>query len=310
VGRQVTRPADVADLVPPDWRQWIRRLPAEGGPTGDQWADDLPRLLAEVLDEWELQVTGSALTGHTALVLPVLRGATPAMVKVGWPHEDALAEPLALRRWAGDGAVRLLAADPSRGALLLEPLDPTQDLEEVPVEEACEVIGGLLARLHVPALPQLPRLSAGLRRQLERFPRVEPVLPRRMLQRGSALIRAALDDPSVDATLLHTDLHFGNVLAADREDWLAIDPKPLSGHPGWEIAPSLWNRVDEMGTGPALRWSVRQRVEILADRLGLDVDDARRWAVLRLTVEAVWGAIEDDQDQVTRSILLVKALEG
>jgi streptomycin 6-kinase len=305
----VTRAADMADLVPPDWRQWIRRLPAEGGPTGDQWADDLPRLLAEVVDGWDLQVTGSGLTGWTSLVLPVLRGATPAMLKVVWPHDAALAEPLALRRWAGEGAVRLLAADPARGALLLEPLDHTRDLTPVPVEEACEVIGSLLARLHVPALPQLPRLSTELRRQLDRFPRVRSVLPRRILERGAALIRSALDDPDVDATLVHTDLHFGNVLAADREDWLAIDPKPLSGHPGWEIAPCLGNRVDEMGTGSSLRWSVRQRVEVLADQMGLDVDEARRWAILRQTVEAVWGALEDDEDQVTRSILLVKALE-
>jgi streptomycin 6-kinase len=29
--------------------------------------------------------------------------------------------------------------------------------------------------------------------------------------------------------LLHQDLHADNVLAAQREPWLTIDPKPLSG---------------------------------------------------------------------------------
>lgn len=300
---------EAAALIPTDWLTHIRRLPAEGGPTGDRWADGLPRLILDLLEHWQLDVTGPARTGHTALVLPVTRDTGPAVLKIGWPHEESVGEPLALRTWDGRGAVRLLAADPARGALLLEPLDADHDLEPVWADEACEVIGDLLTQLHRPALPQLPRLSDYLRRQIDRMPRVEDVLPRRMLLRGAALMRTALEDPACDATLLHTDLHFQNVLAGTREPWLAIHPKPMSGHPGWEIAPVLWNRVEEMGTGAELRWSARRRVEILADALGLAEDEARRWAVMREISEAVWGALEGEHQQVTTAIALVKALE-
>lgn len=309
----MTRTEDAAALVPAEWLTWVRRLPSEGGPSGAQWADTLPRLLAESLDGWGLSVAGPARTGWTAIVLPVTRDGEAAALKVVWPHAEAAAEGLALRHWGGRGAVELRAADPSRGALLLEALDATRDLSDLWIDDACEVVGGLLAQLHRPAPPQLPRLSDHLRRQLDRIPHVADRLPRRMLERGVGLIRDALDDPGCDATLLHADLHYENVLASlpgsGRPPWLAIDPKPLAGHPGWELAPLLWNRVEELGTGSAFRWSVRRRVEIVAEALGLDEAQARRWALMRETAEAICGALEDDHDQVTLAVSLTKALD-
>lgn len=310
----MTRTEDAAALVPAGWLTRMRRLPCEGGPSGAQWADTLPRLLAESLDGWGLSVAGPARTGWTAIVLPVTRDGEAAALKVVWPHAEAAAEGLALRHWGGTGAVELRAADPGRGALLLEALDPTRDLRDLWIDDACEVVGGLLAQLHRPAPPRLPRLSDHLRRQLDRIPHVADRLPRRMLERGAGLMRDALDDPGCDATLLHADLHYENVLASlpgsGRPPWLAIDPKPRAGHPGWELAPLLWNRVEELGTGSALRWSVRRRVEIVAEALGLDEAHARRWALLRATVEAIRGGLEEDHDQVTLAVSLTKALDG
>ena len=53
-------------------------------------------------------------------------------------------------------------------------------------------------------------------------------------------------DAATTGTLIHGDLHYENVMAADREPWLAIDPKPMSGDPHYEIAPMLWNRFEEL----------------------------------------------------------------
>src|SRR6516165_2084267 len=46
-----------------------------------------------------------------------------------------------------------------------------------------------------------------------------------------------------DAVLLHTDLHAGNVLAAERERWLAIDPKPYVGDPSYDVTQHIFNAV-------------------------------------------------------------------
>ena len=44
------------------------------------------------------------------------------MLKIGFPDDESEHEALALQRWGGDGAVRLLRADPHRQAMLLERL--------------------------------------------------------------------------------------------------------------------------------------------------------------------------------------------
>ena len=80
-------------------------------------------------------------------------------MKVGWPHWEAELEHLALRLWDGQGAVRLLRADPRRFALLLERADHRQDLNARPVREACETVAGLYRLLHRPATEQFVRLS-------------------------------------------------------------------------------------------------------------------------------------------------------
>lgn len=297
------------DLVPRALVDRVRDLPAEGGPDGATWLRTLPALLEEVLQEWSLTPAGEPMSGWTAVVVPVDRDGERLVCKVAWPHEDGAGEHLALRHWAGDGAVRLHAADPARGALLLERVDASRDLRELWDEEACEIIGGLLARLHVPAPANLRRLSDVVAGQLEEMRARPDLLPRRLVARAAALLADLSSDPACDATLLHTDLHFENVLAAEREPWLAIDPKPLGGHPGYELQPVLRNRVEELGTGSSFRWSVRRRVEVTCEAAGIDEQVARLWTVVASTVQAFWAARDGDTDRVGLHIALVKALE-
>jgi streptomycin 6-kinase len=292
--------------VPAQWRERIRRLPPEGGPSGADWAAALPRLLAGLLDDWGLTTTGAGMTGLTALAVPVTRDGRAHVLKVGWSHPESAGEHLALRRWGGAGAVRLVAADPAKGALLLEALDPRRDLAAAPIDEACDVAGALLARLHVPALPGLRRLSDLLAQQLEDLPAHSGVVPRRMLDQAGSLLRELAAEPGVDGTLLHTDLHYANVLAGEREPWLAIDPKPMAGRPGFELAPLLRNRVAEMGTGSAFRWSVRRRLELLCEAAGIDEDEARAWVVVREVDEAMWAAHHGQPERVTLAVSLIK----
>lgn len=292
-----------APALPEGWLGLIARLPAEGGPTGAAWAARVRRIVVECLDGWSLTVTGPARTGWTAVTFPVERDGAPAVLKVGWPHTESAAEHLALQLWAGRGAVRLLAADPARAALLLEPLDPTRTLEGEDVDTACEIAGGLLARLNVPAPPTIPSLAGYLAPHLDRLD--HPSVPRRFATRTASLADLLLADPT--RMVLHTDLHFANVLAGGREPWLAIDPKPFAGHPGYEFQPLLRNRVDELGTGSALRWSVRRRLEIAAEAAGVDAEEARLWSLLHTGLQILWA--RDDPDAASLHIAIFKALE-
>ena len=314
----MTRPEDVAPLVPEQFRAFVHRFSeqdgAVGGPSGADWSARLPRLLAEVLDQWGLEPLGVGATGWTAVVVPVRRDGEQLALKLVWPHLESRDEPLVLRRWDGRGAVRLVAADPGRGALLLEALDPARDLRSVDVDTACQTVGELLRELNVPAPHGLRRLSTFAREQLAVLEKSDGALPRRMLERTSGLVRDLTSDPACDATLVHTDLHYENVLASlpgsGRPNWLAIDPHAMAGHPGFEVQPLLRNRVDELGTGSAFRYLVRRRLEICCEAAGIDEDEALAWTYVHTAVQAGWAAADDDREAVSFNIALLKALDA
>ena len=218
----------------------------------DVWADwvaALPGRVEGLLDEWGLREDGWPMHGYTSLVVPVRDEADqPLVLKVTFDGDDESEhEGLVLGRWGGRSAVRMLRADPGRRALLLERLRST-DLSDVWDIEACEIVAGLYPRIHLPALPQLRTVTSYVVRWLDslaRLPRDAPI-PRRLVEQTLSLGRDLVADPDSAGRIIHGDLHYENVLAADRESWLVIDPKPMSGDPHYEPAPMLWNRWQEL----------------------------------------------------------------
>ena len=303
----------MTSLVPSAFAERVATYPPDPldptGPlsvSGADWLDGLPRLLQTLVVDWDLAVDGSARTGACSVVVPVRSPTGSAMLKVCWPHTEARTEHLALRRWGGHGAVRLLRADPSRFAMLLERLDPDTDLSGMPVEPACGVIGELLARLRVPALPQVPTLTAYALRQADKLARAPHVLPRRFVAQARDVAEQLAAEPG-DAVLLHTDLHFANVLAGRREPWLAIDPKPMAGDPAFEVAPVLCNRADEpLGGAGSMRTGLVRRLEIVCERAGIDPARARAWTILREADNAV--ELAKDPNRVTLAVAIIKAM--
>jgi streptomycin 6-kinase len=283
-------------------------------PGGPDWTVRPPRFLAEVLDAWALEPSADAVTRPTVVVVPVVRDGQPLALKVTWPAEASRDEALALRHWNGRGAVRLVAADPARGAVLLEALDGARDLHSVDTDTACEVVGGLLAELGVPAPPGLRTLSSFAGAQADRLAATQGVLPRRMVERTEGLVRTLTSDPACDRTLLHTRLRVDNVLASlpgsGRPDWLAIGPRAMGGHPGFELQPLLHHRVDELGTGSALRYVVRRRVSICAEAAGIDEDEALAWTYVRTAFHAARAGQDGNAATVSFCVALLKALDG
>ena len=212
-----------------------------------------------------------------------------------------------------------MRADPRRSALLLERLHP-EDLTDLWDVEACEIVGGSYGRLHVPAVPQLRTLSSCVRRWiagLSELPRDAPV-PRRLVEQAVSIGRDLAQDDGTDGRMIHTDLHYAKVLAADREPWLVVAPKPLSGDPHYEVAPMLWHRWDELADGPrGVRDGVRLRFHTLVDVAGFEERRARDWVVLRMMVN-VLGRLQDTSgsrwqlptpDYLTRCIAIAKAVQ-
>ncbi len=295
---------------------------AERGAEWTAWLDALPGLVRDVMSEWELSYDGDPSHGFCALVVPVRTSTgTAAVVKFAWPHDEEEHEYLALKTLAGNGVAQLYRADPKRHVMLLERLHADRDLTGVDVIEACEVVAGLYRRIHVPAPAQLHTLTSYIARwndELRHLERDVP-LPRRLVEQALSLGDDFVADPASTGTMIHGDLHYENVLAADREPWLVIDPKPMSGDPHYELASMLWNRWDEVLAAADPRAAVRQRFHTLIDGSELDEDRARDWVVVRMVHNALWtlqdaavlgrGLDAEDQEWITMCVTLAKAVQ-
>jgi streptomycin 6-kinase len=187
-----------------------------------------------------------------------------------------------LRFWDGDPTVRLLEANQGTGGMLLERCEPGTWLRSVPEEDQDVVIAGLLRRLwRVPTDPHpFGPLSEMIDLWIEetlaneaRWP--DPALVREGLRRFEELSRT----PGEDQVLLATDLHAGNVLAARREPWLVIDPKPFVGDPAYDATQHLFNCEERMRDAPIAT------IERFADLLEVDAERVRGWMFARAAAE-------------------------
>lgn len=278
----------------------------------DPSSTPLPRAMRDLLEEWDLTLESDEVWGRFSTVVPVRDDdGRQAVLKVADPGLETEHEALALQRWGGRGAVRLLRADPHRRAVLLERLE-RRDLTQEWDVQACETVADLYGLLHVPAPPQLVPLTEYVGRYadpMRALPRDAP-LPRRMVEQCLAHLRDLTTDPASTGTLVHGDLHYENVLSDRTGEWVAIDPHAMSGDPHWEPAPLLWNRLDE-AVGD-LRRTIRVRFETVVDAAGLDEDRARAWAVVRLVLNAFWAIRDGDPDPayVTRMLTVLKAVQS
>jgi len=269
------------------------------GDRGREFIAGLPTLIEDFLERWELTPDGPPMHGVAALVLPVVRRAdgTRAALKLQLLDEESAGEPVALRLWDGDGAVRLLDHDPVTHTMLLERLDSARMLSTLPgTRDAVLVIARLLAHLTArPAPAGMRRLGDIARTMLDRTPaalaRVPDPRTRRTVADCAAAVREVADEPG--DRLLHWDLHDENVLASERAPWLAIDPKPLAGDPGFELWPALDNRYEP----DEVLW----RFDAMTDVLGLDRARARAWTLGRLLQNALWD-IEDGRPLEPRQL--------
>lgn len=290
------------------------------GAAGRAWTAALPGLAGSSLDRWELRLDGRAAHGVMALVLPVLRSdGSRAVLKLQPVTEESKGEPLALRAWGGRGAVRLLRHDPATGTMLLERLDPTRPLTAVPDDTAAaRTLVELLARLTDAPVPRgLRQLADVTAAMLDRTPTAVGALGapdgRRLVRDCAAAVREVAGEPG--DRLLHWDLHYDNVLAVPASDaerggpWLAIDPKPLVGDPGFELFPALRNRWDDItATGDVAR-AVRRRFDVMTEVLGLARERARGWTLARVLQNALWDvrdgetALDPVQTAIARALL-------
>jgi streptomycin 6-kinase len=245
----------------------------------------LPRLVADCAALWSLRI-GEPFEAHVSYVAPAeLADGRHAVLKVNFPEPESEREADALLHWDGEGAVRLLAHDPGRRALLLERCEPGGTLWEVAdEEEANRAAAVVLRRLWRPPPPGhrfrlLADQAAAWAEELPlRWERLGRPFERSLLEQAVGFLGEA-GPRQGDQVVLHQDLHGGNVLRARRARWLAIDPKPLVGERELDTASLLRDRRPELRDDPGAARRLRRRLDQLAAELELDRERMRGWGI-------------------------------
>ena len=259
-------------------------------------------LLDELVQRWGLELRGDSFSsGNIAHVVPVSRGRARFVLKVQWPHDESVHEAEALRTWNGDGAVHLIEHDAVRHALLLEECVPGTFLADADFADPLGILAGLLSRLWKPVGKPFRALSDEARQWALHLPQAWERAGRpceRMLVDAALEHLEALPQTQGEEVLVNQDLHGHNVLAATRQPWLVIDPKPLRGEREFALAPII--RGFEFGHSER---AMRFRLDRLSSELGLNRDRVLGWTVAQTMAWSFDSSFREHHHETTRWLL-------
>lgn len=263
--------------------------------TRSAWLESVPDIVQQLCDSWSLSLSAPldlADASASWVAFAERRDGSRAVLKIGMPHIEAAHEIQGLRFWDGDAIVRLLEADEDLNAMLLERCEPGTSLRRLPEAEQDVVVARTLRRLW--RRPPVSYPFRPLSSMLEQWSTETIAAAARWIDPGLVRDGLCLSDelsaPSADDVLLATDLHAGNVLCAQREEWLAIDPKPFIGDRAYDATQHLFNCRVRLVADPD------GTIGRFADLLEIDAERLRLWTFARAAAEPreVW-----DENSVT-----------
>lgn len=266
------------------------------GAAGAAWVESLPRLIAEVEQDWGIAV-GKPLSGGSGgyVALATAADGTEAVLKLAIPdgldgHVGFAHQRSTLLEGQGAGFVRVLASDVPRRAMLLERLGRPLHRLGLSADEQIDVTADTLARCwRTPSPDAVLRTGAEQAAFLESFvgdlweglgrPCPAGVVER---ARHHARVRHAAYDPET-AVLVHGDAHGANVLedpaAPPGTAFKLIDPDGLRSEPAHDLGIVLREWNDELRAADASArlgaWCRR-----LEARTGADARATWEWAFL------------------------------
>ncbi len=276
----------------------VRTIVTLYGQQGTAWLQRLPARIGELERRWAFRALPPFPDLSAAYVAPALcADGTEAVLKLAVPNRELAAEIEALRLYDGRGAVRLLQADAAEGALLIERIRPGTPLADIADDSRATAIAAeVMQRLWRPLPPGHPfptvaEWSEGLVRLRARFGGGTGPFPEPLVDRAERLT-AALLQSAPEPVLLHGDLHHWNIVRAEREPWLAIDPKGVAGEPVYEAGALIRNRLPDPPEPLETRRLLARRIAQLSEALGCERERLAGWALAQ-AVLAAWWSYED-----------------
>ena len=300
-------------IIIPDY--FARFMVEIAGDEGRVWLEHLPTRLASYEHRWHMTI-GSPMPNLTFnyVASAVLAGGTEAMVKTGLTDEFP-SQPEALRHFAGHGMVRLLAYDEQENIMLMERLKPGLSLrtmrdDEAAISIAVQVMRQLwrpLPQQHYP-FPTIHDWGQGFARLRKLYNGGTGPIPTAMFEKGERLFEE-MSASSRGDVLLHGDLHQDNILSAERESWLAVDPKGVIGEPAYETGALLRNFWPDILNVTNPTSLITRRIDRLSSELGFERERIYNRGFAQAVLSVIWN-VEDGRELEDEGLYFVELLNA
>jgi streptomycin 6-kinase len=299
-------------IIPEDFTCFMLKL---FGEEGRAWLDRLPTILTACEERWNLTIGTPVGNLSFNYVAPaVLADGTEAIVKTGLTDEFP-SQPRALQHFDGHGMVQLLAYDEHNAAMLLERLKPGTSLravkdDAIAIEAAADVMRKIwrpMPQKHDP-FPTVCDWGKGFARLRKLYDGGTGPIPPAMFDKAEKLY-AELCASMAEPVLLHGDLHQDNILSAEREPWLAVDPKGVIGEPVFETGALLRNFWPDILSHPDPKHLMSHRIDQLSAALGFDRERIYDWGFSQAVLSVLW-TIEDTGQLEHQGLYFVELLDA
>jgi streptomycin 6-kinase len=281
------------------------------GQTGEDWLKDLPQIIEKLSKKWSLKVEKPFPNLSYNYVAPCVCGDGRAVLKIALPlnNPEIYGEANFLKISAGRGTVKLLETDENTPAILLEKLTPGANLKEVFYHDKRQTVEiAINAMRRILKKPPPDSDFQTLENWFDNFFRKAPKT--KFPPEYTGKVKQIFEELNTASKfLLHGDLHHENILSAEREPFLAIDPKGIIGSAGYEIAVFLNNHLWWLGRGrPNLKEELKMAVRQFSEAFEIEPAKLRKWAFCQIILSA-WWTFEDNGEDWEPELVLAKIWE-
>ncbi|WML48810.1 aminoglycoside phosphotransferase family protein [Neobacillus sp. PS3-34] len=289
------------EALPEKFKNTIRVIHGE---MGEKWLSDFNRIIEYCEQHWSIKIHSPFELSYNFVAAAEFSEGKEAVVKLCVPGQEFLNELTSLLIFNGNGMVKLLDSDATRGIMLLERIRPGKMLSTVENDEnaarvAAKVMGELWTEIEEDVT--LPSIAADRESSMTRiagqYENGLGPISGQLLQEAAVLFQY-MSRTSEKPYLLHGDLHHYNILSSGEDGWIAIDPKGLIGEREYDVIQYLLNKLPKVNAKPI----ISKRIDIFVEELGLDKARILMWGYGHSVLSSSWSVEEGLNEDYLKTI--------